>query len=139
MTEEQAAIEVQGLLHAAGFRGKLIPGQPDTVESAASGLEFYVITYNFSVQFRAGVKVSQHVISDFRRINEFNRQYRFSKVYVSEEAIFLESDALINFDDDHSNLAFQNAIQMWEVSLSTFRDWLREEPGGVGEASDGVA
>lgn len=64
---------------------------------------------------------------DGSALNARNWEKRFSKVYTVEgNALILELDWWIDFEADDTALMLKRAMGMWEVALSSFKDWMRQ-------------
>ena len=117
-------------LQGAGYKAKLErddAGDP-RIESGASGARWYVNFYGCekgaqctTVTFSAGWSDADVTMA---RINEWNRDKRFSRAYLDKE-----DDPILEFDVDLdkggvSGDLFIDNVEFWEASLGAFRSYI---------------
>lgn len=125
MTEAEVTKVVHDHLHNIGYKAEII--EDDAVGSFASGLRFYVQSYEESIQFRCFINLEPDRGEWLKFTNEFNKEFRFVKVYMyNETSLLLESDWLFDADSANSLDQFRSAMDFWEISLSALRERMRQ-------------
>lgn len=124
MEDKEASEVIRKLLHESGYKADIVAD--DIVASAASSLHFLIIVYSGSIQFRTSVGMSDGEEFSFKILNDRNMDRRFSKVYVKEESLILENDWWIDLSREDCAQEFAHGMNMWEVTIGSFREWMRD-------------
>ncbi|MEQ8599229.1 MAG: YbjN domain-containing protein [Devosia sp.] len=111
-------------LHEEGYRAK--PYERDGtfhVESATSG---YTILFSFAsegtIQMFCGIKRAEDSEISFESINDFNRKYRFAKMYLDDDRD-LNSQADFFFDPSASTVKdnIRQILSLMDVTVSEMK------------------
>jgi hypothetical protein len=111
-------------IHSAGYRAERGDGE---IISSGNGLNFFIIPYSSkSIQFRCGISVDENADFDFKSANDFNKKNRFSKIYLIDDIVIIESDHRFDFDeceeiDERGIEKLKGLLMLWERSLSFFK------------------
>lgn len=113
-----------------GYRAKLEyldDGDP-VIRSNSSGTNFSI--YFFDCDRGTNCKTIQFFVSydlndgmTYEKVNEWNRGWRFGKVYLDDENDpFMELDVNIEYGVTHENLA--DTIDWWLVAMGNFEEFI---------------
>lgn len=99
------------------------------LDSRIDGTRFGVYFYDCkdggtcqSIQFSAGFDLNNPM--DMARVNKWNRERRFGKVYLDDEGDpFIELDINVDYDGVGKK-NFDDSIDIWRLVLSEFRDFI---------------
>ena len=108
---------------------KVLELKDDLFESAASGWQFFIITYGTNIQFRCYIKVEDNDVELLRFTNDFNAKKRFIKIYaqIEENALVAESDWLITPSNDSETDFIRSVMEIWEMSLADLKRMLWDQ------------
>ena len=117
-------------LQSAGYKAKLGKdsiGDPE-IESASAGSRYFINFYGCTnnracatVTFVAGWKDTKTTMA---RINDWNRDKRFSRAYIDKEG-----DPIMEFDLDlddggMSQALFVDNVEFWDASVGAFKAYI---------------
>jgi hypothetical protein len=126
MADVEIATLVHDMLHNLGYKAEMVAD--DAVGSAASGFKFYIQSYDDSIQFRCLIGVEGGGRDWLEFANDFNKQIRFTKIYVDdEESLVAETDWRFDPSDIDRENSFRQSVDFWELSLSLLKEKLREK------------
>ena len=117
---------IRNLLQNLGYKGDLI--DDDGVGSAASGLRFYIQSYEDGIQFRCGISLEGRDRNSWLEfVNNYNTDIRFAKAYVDgDDDLVIEADWWFDAEDANHVEHFRQCMDFWEVALSTLKERLRD-------------
>lgn len=120
---------VAEMLQELGYRARY-NSEDGFLESAMCGLQ--VLVYYFeqgSIQFFCGLRLPDSATFGPERVNEFNRNYRFSKVYLMDEnGLGLEQDFIFDPTRDTARDDLRRIVAVWEGSVSIWKEELAKQP-----------
>lgn len=133
MVRAQDPASVVRALQDAGYKADLSAdssGDP-MIKSSSGGSNFSIFFYGCTdnedcrtVQFYAGWSDPEN--ASLRAMNDWNRDNRFGRAYVSDDgSARIEMDVDLD-DGGMSRLLFQDNVEFWEVIMAKFKDYISE-------------
>lgn len=125
---------IADMLREAGFKGKIL--SDNLVESATSGLKYLVfVDADGWLQFALSLRESGEFPP--ASTNEFNRRYRFSKMYHDkDDDLVLSGDYYLSGDTEK---CFNEILAVWNRIVDVFIDFIGKNRPNVSEPKPQIA
>jgi hypothetical protein len=115
------------LLQELGYKAKF-DAEEGFLETGMAGLR--VLAYYFdqgTMQLFCGLRLSEEAGFGLHQVNDFNKKYRFSKLYMmDDESLAMEQDFLLDLSSDTALADLQRITGLWEGSLSFWKEELAD-------------
>jgi len=120
--------EIVPVLQSLGYQAKLdLTGKVPSIDSSTSGWKYTIYFQGCSegkackdLLFYAGWKRNKDGSPTLEQINEFNREYRFSRAYLDKEQDpAVEMDAMFT-NHEMRRAAFEEHLDVWADVLAKF-------------------
>ena len=107
------------IVRGAGY--KALVDDDNRISSGMSGLQIGIYLIGDSLQFYCGINREGMAFANLEFANEFNKKYRFAKMYLDDTSIRLEADYYIDLDAENVHVTLEWAINIFDGLVGYMR------------------